>query len=99
MSALLEIQRRIDAATVRVKALEHALIEHPGFPSIAANLESAVRIQRQLESQFFDVAAESGMEVCRYRAFNDIEDTKTAPALAAIAEFQRLVSVVYAGKK
>ncbi|HUY92281.1 MAG TPA: hypothetical protein VMV10_26305 [Pirellulales bacterium] len=99
MSLLLQIRNRLDATAARVKTLEQALIDNPGYPSIAANLESLVRIQSQLESQFLAAAAEAGIEVCRYRAFNDFESNRTADAFNAVVGFQRLVSVVYGALK
>ncbi|HEV7222845.1 MAG TPA: hypothetical protein VGN42_09095 [Pirellulales bacterium] len=99
MSSLLEITKQIERASARVQSLERALVDYPGLPSIAANLESVIRVQRQLEAEFEAVAAQLGVVVCRYRAFNDTETTRTAPAFGAIADFQRLVSVVYGALK
>ena len=49
MSHLLEIKEQLEAASQRVLSLEQSLREHPDYPSIAANLASAARIQRSLE--------------------------------------------------
>jgi len=38
MSDLSDIQKQLGLANQRVVALEQALREHPGYPSIAANL-------------------------------------------------------------
>ena len=51
MSDLSDIQKQLGLANQRVVSLEKALREHPGYPSIAANLDSAVRVQRKLETQ------------------------------------------------
>ena len=49
MSHLLEIKTQLEAVRQRVLSLQQSLREYPEYPSIAANLESAVRIQRSLE--------------------------------------------------
>lgn len=99
MSLLLEIQKQLETASQRVVALERALAEHPDLPSIAANLETAVRIQTKLRAQFAEAAEKLGFDVCTYRAFDVYDRPKTAAALEAIADFQKLVSVVYAAIK
>lgn len=95
MSLLLEIQREIDAVTVRIRALEEAIVLHPGLPSVAANLESMSRMLRRLDQEFVEAANSLGVEVCRYRAFDVSQSTKPAAAFRAIADFQKLFSVVY----
>src|SRR5437870_704817 len=99
MSLLLDIQRQLEVADQRVVSLEQALREHPGYPSIAANLDSAVRIQKKLQAQFMEAAENVGVETCRYRAFDDHERPSTGAAFGAVARFQHLVSVVYAALK
>jgi hypothetical protein len=95
MSELLEIRKQIDTANARVLSLERALSEHPELPSIAANLDSAVRIKAKLEAQFADAAEKLGHDICSYRAFDELDKPKAGAAFAAISRFQRLVSVVY----
>lgn len=63
MSLLLNIQKQLDVANERVAVLEQALAQHPGYPSIAANLESAVRIRRKLEVQLAEATAALGETV------------------------------------
>jgi hypothetical protein len=99
MSVLLQIRGQLDKAMHRVAELEKALAEHPGYPSIAANLDSAVRIQKKLEAQFEEAAASIGVEVCRYRAFDDTNRASAGAAFDAVSGFQRLVSVVFGSKK
>ena len=99
MSALLEIQKEIDIANERVADLEIALRDYPGDPSIAANLDTAVRIQKKLQAQFMEAAAQVGVEVCRYRAFKDNSPTAAGPAMGAISSFQKLFSIVFASLK
>ncbi len=99
MSQLLEIQKQIEAASQRVVALERALRDHQDLPSVTANLETAVRLRARLEKQFAEVAERSGYDICRYRAFDDYDRPAAAAAFSSIAEFQKLVSVVYAAMK
>jgi len=95
MSLLLEIQQQLEVATQRVLRLERALRDHPELPSIAANLETAVRIQKDLTDQFHEAAERTGYDLCSYRAFDDLDRPIAAAAFLAIADFQRLVSVVH----
>ncbi|MEX0642154.1 MAG: hypothetical protein WD468_05610 [Pirellulales bacterium] len=80
-------------------SLERALREHPDLPSVAANLDSAVRIRNRLGEQFVDAAAAVGHDILRYRAFNAYDRPIAGAAFRAIADFQRLVSVVYGALK
>jgi hypothetical protein len=95
MSLLLEIRKQLDVANERVLSMERALRDHPSLPSIAANLDSAVRIRTKLEAEFADVSEKLGYDVCSYRAFDEYDKPKAGAAFGAIARFQRLVSVVY----
>ncbi|RIK83412.1 MAG: hypothetical protein DCC68_03825 [Planctomycetota bacterium] len=52
-------------------------------------------MQEKLREQFVEAAAMIGHDVCQYRAFDEYERPKAAAAFGAIAEFQRLISVVY----
>lgn len=99
MSLLLEIRKQLSSASERVLSLERALREHPDVPSIAANLDSAVRIKEKLEAEFADVAEKLGHDICTYRAFDEFDKPNAAAAFAAIADFQRLISVVYGAMK
>lgn len=75
MSLLLEITKQIETATRRVQSLERALADNPGYPSIAGNLESAVRIQRQLESQFEEAASQLGVDK-RVNEYNERKERR-----------------------
>ena len=99
MSQLLEIRKQIEIASERILTLERALRDHPDLPSVAANLESALRVRAKLEQQFAEVGAKAGYDICRYRAFDDYDRPVLVPAFKSIAGFQRLVSVVYAAVK
>lgn len=99
MSQLLEIRKQIEIAAQRIVKLERAFRDHPELPSIAANLESAVRVRDKLQQQFGEVAAKAGYEICRYRTFDDYDRPVVGAAFKSIADFQNLVSVVYAAMK
>jgi len=99
MSLLLDIQKQLETAGERIIELERDLREYPGLPSIASNLETAVRLRSRLEAQFSEAASKVGYDICRYRAFDDHDERRAAPAFEVIADFQTLVSVVYAALK
>ena len=99
MSQLLQIKKQLEVASERILKLERALRDNPNLPSIAANLESAVRVRAKLEQQFAEVGAKAGYDICRYRAFDDFDRPVVGPVFNSIAGFQRLVSVVYAAIK
>ncbi|MEX2316174.1 MAG: hypothetical protein WD669_03415 [Pirellulales bacterium] len=99
MSQLLDIRKRIEVAGQRILTLERAFRDHPNLPSIATNLEAAVRVQEKLQQQFEEVAAKAGYDICRYRTFDDYDRPVVGAAFKSIADFQNLVSVVYAAMK
>ena len=99
MSELLEIKKQLGIANQQVAQFERALAEHPTLPSVAANLDSAVRIQKKLELQFSETAEALGYEICTYRSFDENNNPKVAASFEAIALFQKLVSVVYGAQK
>jgi acetate kinase len=74
MSELDQVRRQLATANARVAALEQALKEHSGYPSIAANLDSARRVRKKLELQLEQAAAAIGVEVAK------LADTPAAPA-------------------
>ena len=57
MSILLGIQEKLSEANQRVAELEQALAQYPDVPSIAANLDSAIRVRSKLQAQFTEAAA------------------------------------------
>ena len=63
MSSINEIRRQLNTANARIASLEKALNNHRGYPSIAANLESALRVRERLEAQLREAAAETGIEL------------------------------------
>lgn len=99
MSILLQLRKQIDAASARVLSLERAVRDYPDLPSVAANLDSAVRIKANLEEQFADSAEQLGYDICSYRAFDERNKPMAAAALGVISQFQTLVSVVYGAIK
>ena len=52
MSRLIELRDQIEGASREVTILEKALLDNPGYPSIAANLESALRVRQRLQNAF-----------------------------------------------
>lgn len=62
MNILLQIKAQLDRANDNVAELERAAVEYPSLPSIAANLASAVRIQKKLQAQFAEATARVDVE-------------------------------------
>jgi len=56
MRLLFDIQVQLNEANRHVADLEQALAQYPNYPSIAANLDAAVRIQKRLQAQFMEAA-------------------------------------------
>lgn len=64
MSLILQIQAQLDKANRNVAELEQALAAYPDHVvSIAANLDSAIRIQNKLRGQLREAAARPEMQV------------------------------------
>ncbi|HET6880216.1 MAG TPA: hypothetical protein VFI31_08680 [Pirellulales bacterium] len=63
MTELTELQEQLATAESRVASLEQALKDHPGYPSIEANLDSARRAKKRLETQLSQAAADLGIDL------------------------------------
>lgn len=99
MSMLLQIQEKLNNANRKVAELEEALAQYPDLPSIAANLDSAIRLQSKFQAQFTEAAARAGIPICKYRAFDDGDEPMAGAALGSVFDFQQLVSVVFGALK
>ena len=71
MSILLELKKQIEEVDREVVLLKRAMVDNPGYSSIAANLESAVKMQGRLQAEFLQEASHIGVEVCSYRSFDE----------------------------
>jgi hypothetical protein len=98
MSALLELQERLEEVGAAIGRLEPALAEERS-PSLVANLHSLQNYRLRLEQEFIEEANERGQDVCSYRLFSE-NFRPTASALAsALGGFQRALSVSFQALK
>jgi hypothetical protein len=63
MNNMAELLKELDTVKARIASLEEALKDYPGYPSIAANLDSARRVKNRLEEQLKETAAHPGIEL------------------------------------
>lgn len=98
MSALAEVQRRLQSTNALLAEYRHALNvpTNQGMrASLAFNIRSLETLRAELEDEFIELTSLQGMDVYRYRLL----DTGDTPMLGAIAEawskFQNLFGVVY----
>ncbi len=96
MSALLNIRDKIDQATEMIARHEAAMAKPNARSSLAVSIRSLEKLRSHLEEQFLEAAAESEIEVYRYRVIP--EDRATIVGLSeAWASFQKFFSAVYQG--
>ena len=100
MSALVEIQKRIESTGALIAQYESAIARDPASapPSLYANIRALEKLVRRLDAEFLSVTQEMGMEVYRYRLLNE-----SPPTLAGVADawakFQALFGSVYTAIK
>lgn len=85
MSALAEIQRRIQSTSALIAEHERAIASSPpDLPNpLSINIRGLQKLKRRLERQFDEIAQEEELEVYRYRILD--EDSDRTP-LSAVAE-------------
>ena len=99
MSALAEIQRRIQSTSALIAKHESVIASSPpNRPNpLSINVRALEKLKRRLEAQFAEIAQEQALEVYRYRLI-EIDDERTG--LAGVAEawgkFQGVFGEVYA---
>ena len=95
MTALIDIQEKLQDTQAFIARLEQRLIEYPHSDVLIDNLRSVQKRQRNLERDFAEEANKTGVEVCSYRLFTE-EGMPSITALAkALDSFQTLISSVY----
>lgn len=98
MTYLLELTSQIQELQREIVQIERLARENPGRAHVSLSLQSFQKRMRQLEAEFEAAAANSFLEVCRYRVFDGEQDSRK-PKLKAIVEpisiFQQWFSVVY----
>lgn len=98
MSALAELERRLQDTSALIVRYEHALSnpENSGSKgSLTTGIKSLHKLRSRLESEFLELAAIEEYEVFRYR----IIESTDPPSLLGIAEawmqFQKLFATIY----
>ncbi|MDQ2898892.1 MAG: hypothetical protein M3Y27_09805 [Acidobacteriota bacterium] len=95
MSALAEIQRRVQATVALIEQNERAAIQ-PGAPSsVFVNIRALEKLRRRLEREFDQLAREEELEVCRYSLLVDAERVTLNSIAAAWQDFQKLLTLTY----
>lgn len=96
MSAIVEIQERIQSTVARIAEYEKAALL-PGAPaSLAIGIRSLEKLKAELEQDFAKLARDEELEVCKYRL---LPQQGIRPSITAIANawtrYQSLFSSVY----
>jgi len=97
MSAIVELQDRIQSTNALIAEYERAIAlsgrDTPG--SVIANIRALEKLQRRLEREYLEVAAQLELEVYRYRILNDSDRPTLAGIAQAWAGFQEFFASVY----
>jgi hypothetical protein len=98
MSALVELQNRIQSTNALIAEHERAAAESGIEPprSLLANILALEKLKRRLEVEYLDLAAEMELEVYRYRILNDSERVTFAAVSESWSKFQIFFDSVYA---
>lgn len=96
MNELLEIRNKIENTNEALSRLSRMLRDRPDSPGLLANMRVLERTSSELEQEFSSAAKEMGLEVCKYRLFNDDKSERSIFNLGrALVNFQTMFSVVY----
>jgi hypothetical protein len=96
MSRLEELQKELQRTSAAVVHAERTLAANPGVPSVAATLRTIEKRRENLEEQFFEAAAEQGLDVCGYRIELDDKPATISALTAVLSAFQKVFTSVYA---
>jgi hypothetical protein len=94
MSTILELTAEIRDVDAAIKHHERALIDSP-TPSVEASLRSLKKRLSRLETEFAAIAADTGVDVCRYRFFSDYVRATIRPVGNALVDFQSVFTLAY----
>ena len=100
MSYLHVTAKKLQETEQAILRAEKELTADPRSAVLCWSLESLVKMRRQLESDFSEIANDQQLDVFRYRLFSESEERMSAKALAdSLREFQNVFSAVYAATK
>ncbi|HEY1380571.1 MAG TPA: hypothetical protein VGF55_27465, partial [Gemmataceae bacterium] len=95
MSALLDIQEKLQDTAAMLAELERELARFPNDRGLRLNYQSVEKRKVKLESELEAVTASLGLELCRYRVVPEQDRIKLAGLAGALGDFQSLVTVFY----
>jgi hypothetical protein len=96
MSALLDIQEKIEDTEAALRKAEKALVEHPESSTASVALKSIMKRKQLLAEEFSENARDAALDVCRYRIFSETGDSVKVASLAAVlSDFQSLYTTVF----
>ncbi len=101
MNAVIELQGMLLETQDLLAHLEQAVQKNPHSIGLRINSQSAAKRFQELEGEFQRIAAESSIDVCRYRLFGVSHDTKISVLALTdtLREFQKLFSTAYGAIK
>ena len=94
MSALLDLQEKLQEVIAEVGRLEATLARHPDSGSLRANMRSLQKLQRGHEEHWLQETDRAGIDVCSYRLFSVGVPTIYA-VTKVLGEFQHMFSVIF----
>jgi hypothetical protein len=98
MSALAELEKRLQNTSALIVQYEHALSSPDNSEyktSLSVSIRSLQTLHKRLESEFLELAAIEEQEVYRYRIIESSERPTLGGIAEAWAEFQKLFATVY----
>jgi hypothetical protein len=98
MSALAELEKRLQNTSALIVQCEHALSSPDNSEyktSLSVSIRSLQTLHKRLESEFLELAAIEEQEVYRYRIIESSERPTLGGIAEAWAEFQKLFATVY----
>jgi hypothetical protein len=95
MSALLDIQEKLQDTAAMLAELERELARFPDDKGLRLNYQSIEKRNGRLESELAAVTAGMGLELCRYRVVPAQERIKLAGLAGVLGDYQSLVTNFY----
>jgi hypothetical protein len=96
MSAIVELQERIQDTVARIAEYEKAALLPNAPRSLLMGIRSLEKLKAELESDFAKLAAQDELEICKYRLLPPTEERPRLDAIVnAWGQYQLLFSAVY----
>jgi hypothetical protein len=96
MSAIVELQQRIQSTVARIAEFEKAAAQPNSPPSLLANIRGLEKLLASLEYDFERLARSEELDICKYRLLPQAGERPTLTAIArAWTQYQVLFSSVF----